>query len=1061
METTELNSVCSQLLTQDDLKIPENLHEKLEKEDVVTDIVYKGKNSSIKIYSKNELYLSSITPVLHNFGFEIIDEVTYNVYYNNESIFISRFNLNLEKNDKIESAKENIEYVVSHSLKYCYIKRTKLFSLVYNQNLSMRSVLLLTAIIEYIDQAVISLNSEAIINTITSYDEISNLFVQYFSTKFNPKLTKREKSLADLEQKIEEHIKKVPNILDDKILKLTYACLKAMLRTNYYFNKDAIAFKINTKQFAENLKGLQPNIETFVYHQNFFGIHLRMTNISRGGLRWSDRHDDYRQEIKSLMITQEGKNSIIIPSGAKGGFVIKRDNAEITKEFFTEVYTEFINNLLDMVDNVKEGEVIKDKRVVAYDDDDTYFVVAADKGTASMSDVANAIAIEREYWLGDAFASGGSNGFGHKDLGITARGALMSTKRFFIEEGIDIYKDPVTVVGIGSMNGDVFGNGLIESKMLKLVAAIGHKEIFIDPNPDIEKSFEERKRLFTSANGSWSAYDTSTISKGGGIFLRSTKDIELSDEIKKLIGTTKKSMSGEELCRKLLTMKVDLLFNGGVGTYVKSSEESNLDLGDKQNEAVRVDATDLKARIVCEGGNLGFTQKARIEYALKGGKINIDGIDNAAGVNTSDHEVNLKILLNSIENKGIICRSENQQILEGLTEQVVNLVLWNNYEQALTISRDEVLSRKYLDDFIATISVLEENIVSFNRVDFYIPKNENIHEIINQKNSIVRPILCSLLSYSKIFMKAILLKSTFLDDVFTMQYLYKYFPKSFVGAYEHEISSHPLKKEIIATKIADIIINSQGVTFVSDYDTLGFDKFILKIKSYLTVNALFGSRLIRFDLYRSDYFLPIEEQYRLLDELEHTLNFTTKWMVKYLKDHQIEAAHIIGHKDELFKILDEINHNSYIDILPEKEHFNLFFGVIDYLNFAVAAIMIKEKTLHSFRDVVVIFYSLVHEFKILEMINLLNDIKINDSSEALLKTQVLKFIEFIVVHYTEQILTFKRVNESADVAFDNYISNEEDLFNTIKIQINEFMAKETKNLQEITITVNQMLVALI
>lgn len=1061
MEASQFDSICSQLLTKEDLQVSKELVQRIEQESIVTEIVYKGKQSYIKIYSQKELYLSSIVPILHNFGFEIIDEITYNIPQKKELIYITRFNLNLNESGRIDSSKENVEFVITDALKYEYIKRTKLFSLVYKQNLSLRSIALLSAIIEYLDQAVISLNTEAIINTLTCHDEISNQFVNYFYTKFNPKATKREKLLLDLEEKIEENIKKVPNILDDKILKLTYALLQSLLRTNFYFEKESIAFKIDSKKFSENLKGLQPNIESFVYHHNFYGLHLRMTNISRGGLRWSDRHDDYRQEIKSLMITQEGKNSIIIPSGAKGGFVINKPTPEVTKEFFEEVYRNFINNLLDLVDNMKNGEIIRDKRIVAYDGDDSYFVVAADKGTASMSDVANSIAIERDYWLGDAFASGGSNGFGHKDLGITARGAIMSTKRFFIEEGIDIYKDPISVVGIGSMNGDVFGNGLIESKAFKLVAAIGHKDIFIDPEPDLEKSYEERKRLFFSGNGGWSNYDTKLISKGGGVFLRATKEIELSEEIKKLIGTAKKSMSGEELCRKLLTMKVDMLFNGGVGTYVKSSEESNLDLGDKQNEAVRVDAMDLKARIVSEGGNLGFTQKARIEYAMRGGKINIDGIDNAGGVNTSDHEVNLKILLNTIQGKGIICKQENQTILAGLTEQVVNLVLWNNYEQALTVSRDEELSQRYLSSFQDTIQVLEDNVVSFNRHDFYIPKNENIHEIINKNGAIVRPILCNLLSYSKIFMKALLLESKFIDEVFATQFLYKYFPKSFVGAYEHEITSHPLKREIIATKIADIVLNSQGITFISDYEKLGFDKFILKIKSYLIASSLFSSRDLRFDIYRNDYTLAVEEQYHLLNELEHTLNFTTKWMVKYSKEYQIEANHILDHKDELFEILDEMTKKSYIEIIPSKDYFNLFYGVIDYLNFAIAAIMIKEKSLHSFRDVIIVFYSLVKEFKILELIDSLNQIKITDHSEAVLKGQILKFIEFIVVHYTEEILKFKRVNETPEAAFENYLSNEEDLFNMIKVQINEFMSQEKRSLQEITITVNQMLVALI
>ncbi|MGB5793540.1 NAD-glutamate dehydrogenase domain-containing protein, partial [Poseidonibacter sp.] len=518
--------------------------------------------------------------------------------------------------------------------------------------------------IEYIDQAVLTINSATILTTLTTNSSLTCLFVKYFITKFDPKLSKREALLSKIELDIKEKIKQIPQIIDDKILNITLLFLKSLLRTNYFLNKETISFKIDTKTFGKDLKGIQPNLENFIYHPDFYGVHLRMSKVSRGGLRWSDRNDDYRQEVKSLMITQEGKNSIIIPDGSKGGFVINKD--DVSKEFFQEVYSLFINANLDLVDNMIDGKIVKNEHVVCYDDDDPYFVVAADKGTASMSDIANKIAIDRNYWLGDAFASGGSNGFGHKDLGITARGAIMSSKRFFIEEGIDIYKNEVSVVGIGSMSGDVFGNGMIESDKFKLVAAISQKDIFVDPTPDIKKAYLERKRLFESKDGKWVNYDQSLISKGGGIFKRSDKEIVLSPEIKKLIKTTKKVISGEELSKYLLTLDVDMLFNGGVGTYVKATDENNLDLGDKQNEAVRVDASDIKARIVCEGGNLGFTQKARIEYALSGGRINLDGIDNAAGVNTSDHEVNLKILLNSIQSQGILTQKQTQETLETL-----------------------------------------------------------------------------------------------------------------------------------------------------------------------------------------------------------------------------------------------------------------------------------------------------------------------------------------------------------------------------------------------------------
>ena len=903
MATSDIQAICSQLLTPDDLAVSDELFDQVLKENIVTQILNTKKSKYVKIFSNEKLFLSHITPLLHNIGFEIIDEVTYNVSNNKEEIYISRFNLNVHDENRLEEAKSNLEYIITNTLKDASVKHSKAFSLVYTQNLTLRKIMLLRAFIEYIDQAVLTINSATILNTLTTHDSLACLFVKYFITKFQPEVKNRKSELDEIEKNIKAKIKIIPQIIDDRILNLTLLFLKSLLRTNYFLEKETISFKIDTKTFGKDLKGLQPNLENFIYHPDFYGVHLRMSKVSRGGLRWSDRHDDYRQEVKSLMITQEGKNSIIIPDGSKGGFVINKESSEVTKELFTSIYSDFINANLDLVDNMVDGKIQRNDKIVAYDGEDPYFVVAADKGTAAMSDIANNIAISRNYWLGDAFASGGSNGYGHKDLGITARGAIMSSKRFFIEDGVDIYKDEVSVVGIGSMSGDVFGNGLIESEKFKLVAAISHKDIFIDPTPDIKKSYLERKKLFESKSGGWTSYDKKVISKGGGVFKRNDKEIELSAEIKKLLGTTKKIISGEELCRRLLTLDVDMLFNGGVGTYVKASDENNLDLGDKQNEAVRVDANEIKARIICEGGNLGFTQRARIEYALNGGRIHLDGIDNAAGVNTSDHEVNLKILLNSIKAQGILTEKQVKETLDSLTDQVVDMVLQSNYDQAYVISIDEQFSRRYPNDYIKSIEVLENNIEAFNRRDFYIPKNENMNEIIDIHGSIVRPVLGSLLSYCKIFVKKILFESTLIDEQFSQQYLTRYFPKSFVGAYEFEISTHPLKKEIIATVMADMIINHQGVTFISDFERLGLERFLLKVKSYLIVKQLFGARTIRQKIYDQDYVMPIEKQYKLVNKLEYTLYASTRWMVKYLKKNQLDSVHILDHQEEIIPII--------------------------------------------------------------------------------------------------------------------------------------------------------------
>jgi len=1057
----DFHAVCAQLLTPEDIKISEELYEQIVKESVVIEISSSDKQPNIKLYSLRQIYLSEVTPILDDFGFNIIDEVTFNLERSDTTVYINRFNIDIPDFSLLENAKGNIIHVMSEAMRGLIFTKCHLFSIIYLQNISVREVLLLRAIIEYMNQSVILINEKAFIDTIKRNHGMARLFLDYFLTKFRPTQTKRDALMKELGLKIEEEIKNIPSVTDDKILKLTYEMLKSVTRTNYFLNKDTIAFKIDTKTYRENLKGLQPNIESFVYNPQFSGLHLRMTKISRGGLRWSERHDDYREEIKSLMITQEGKNSIIVPDGAKGGFVIRKDKEDITKEVFKGFYVNFINNLLDLVDNKKGLEVIKNPDIIAYDDDDTYFVVAADKGTAAMSDIANETAIKRGFWLGDAFASGGSKGYSHKDLGITAKGAFKSVQRFFIEKGINFYEESITMVGIGSMNGDVFGNGVLLSKYFKLLGAISHKEIFIDPDPDVEVAYNERARLFTAANGAWSQYDPNKISKGGGIFQRDAKSITITQQMKKFIRTTRKTLSGEELAQELLKAKVDILFNGGVGTYVKSSDESNIELGDKQNEGVRVDGCDLQAYSVCEGGNLGFTQRARIEYAKNGGRLNLDGIDNSAGVDISDHEVNLKILLNIISDKGMLKQEDKEITLKNLTEQTMNMVLWDNYNQALAISLEVNRSKEKLHEFERSIEVLEKNIIHFIRKDFFIPKSENFNDILTARGSIVRPVLASLLSYSKIFVKNLLLSSNLINEPFAQTYLDKYFPKSFSAIYKNEISTHPLKNEIIATYIADKIINFQGTPFISDYAKLGKDKFITKIKSYIISNRLFGANDIRFEIFRNDYKIKTQKQYELLFEVENALSFSTNWMVKYLSEHQIDAGYILDYKDELFELLKEYAPDNIIPIIEDQDDFNRFFSVLDYLRFAIAAISIKESNPHTLTDIAGLFYLVINRFSIIEILESLNTLVIQDPNERHMRRQLRQFIEYIVVHYTHKVLSFQRYDESANGAFESYIENGSSTFEEIEEQIRIFKESDKKDLTVISITVNMLMASAI
>ncbi len=1057
-----LGAVCSQLLTTEDLMLEEELAVRVTEEKIVTRITINDTTVSVRFYADHLLMLSDITPILHDFGFAVIDEVTYGVPFESHTIHVCRFNLGMpEAIDRFDKARENIESVMTASLRGETFANCRLYALVHLQNFSLRQITLMRAMIEYVHQAVDAVSFDAFVHTLTRYDDIARLLLHAFYLRFDPEIKAREGKFDEVDAVLREAIKSVPDILDDRIVKLLYALVRSTVRTNYFLQREEITFKIDVSQFSEHLRGIQPRREIFVYHPEFRGVHLRMSKISRGGIRWSERHDDYRNEIRSLMITQEGKNAIIIPDGAKGGFVIERPREAITKEDFTRIYRRFMHNLLDMIDNVEGGRVVRDERLVIYDDDDTYFVVAADKGTAAMSDTANAVAAERGYWLGDAFASGGSNGYDHKALGITARGAMRSTQRFFIERGIDPYRDDITVVGIGSMNGDVFGNGMLLSKNFKLLGAISHKEVFVDPDPIPLAAFEERQRLFRAKDGSWSAYNKSLVSKGGGVWPRSEKAIALSDEIRVMLGTEQATMSGEELARALLCMKVDLLFNGGVGTYVKHSEESDLEIGDKQNESVRVNAGDLRCFAVCEGGNLGFTQRARIEYAQNGGRINLDGIDNAAGVNTSDHEVNLKILLGRLESKGMIDEHERVEILQRMSGSVSEAVLESNYRQALAISRDERLSRIYLDDFLAAVDIIAARNAVFNRRNFFIPKNENIVEVQTRDGALVRPILGSLLSYAKIFIKQFVIDTPLVDEPFAQRFLHDYFPRAFVGSYEDEISRHPLRREIIATVIADRIVNNHGVSFLHDFDLLGEARFLMKIRSYLVCNALFGADDIRQKIFAQDYKMSVAQQYKLLSEMEQILNFSTQWMVKYIDAKSLDAMHIVDHRDDLFAMLSRIRPKRKKVLIEGDDDFNRFFDALDYLRFAVAVIVTKEQSKRPFEDVATLFYLVVERFAIVRIINMLNALDLHEEGDLRLRRQLLQFIEYIAVHYTNRILDFQRVGEPPVEAFESFLANDKDVFREVFEAIHWLDATKKPKLRDIAVTVNLLMASVI
>jgi glutamate dehydrogenase len=1050
---------CLQILRNDDLILSDAIAKELADHPFTAEFIEDEEGVLyLKIYGREHFMLTQIVPLLKNIGLTVHSEISYDIPRGEEKVYVSRYRIGNENLDEIRRTKANILGLLKRMLCCPRVENTPLLHLTLLENLSPRELELLAALLDFENQLVLAFNAVTITNVFLKHHEAVRAILGYFYVKFNPSLKRRKSEMAKCEKRIEALLRPITHITEDLVVRMFYEIVRKMVRTNYFLDKETIAFKVHTDEIESRLEGLQPRIEAFVHHYRLSGVHLRMGRVSRGGIRWSDRFEDYRVEVRSLMLTQEGKNAIIVPSGAKGGFIIRMPREEITKEAFREFYELYIDALLDLVDNQEEGRTLVDPKIVRYDEDDIYFVVAADKGTAHMSDTANAIAIKRGFWLGDAFASGGSKGYSHKELGITAKGALRSVERFFIEEGVNFYETPVTVVGIGSMNGDVFGNGMLQSRKFKLVAAFSHSEIFIDPDPDPEISYRERERLFRAAKGGWGAYDAKKISEGGGVFKRDEKAIPLSPQMQKMFHTNRTAMSGEELVRAVLRLKADMLFNGGVGTYVKASWESNLDVGDKANENVRVDASELRVRAVCEGGNLGFTLPARIEFAKSGGFINLDAIDNSAGVNTSDYEVNLKITLGSLVRKGQLDEESRLETLRHQAEMVVNRVLWTNYHQSLAISLDVLRSRNDLVPFLQAISLLERELPVFSRKQFHIPKDEKIEGVLDGEGGLVRPVLGTLLSYTKIFLKKLLLESELLDDSFAQEYLLKYFPKSFSTIYEDEILEHPLRREIAATVMANRVINNAGVTFISDYDELGAERFVHKIKSYLICNQLFGSNDIRYELFRHDYEIPAPKQYELLFAIGTTLDFSVSWMMRHLSPDQIHAPTLLRYRAEMAKLMEITPEENIEPVVPEESPLNRFFHHLPYMKFTIAAIILHERNHRRFDETARLMYAIIKKLHINEIMDALERYRPRNAEEHTIKRQLEEFVEFAVTTLSEKVIRYQRKDETMEEALESYLHDCEERYEQLQESFERFMEIEkVERLEDIAILVNSLM----
>ncbi|TKJ22900.1 NAD-glutamate dehydrogenase [Blastococcus sp. CCUG 61487] len=781
----------------------------------------------LTVYRVGErLLLSEVLPLLQHMGVSVVDERPYEIDRIGSPLsWIYDFGLTLAPTvpqaelPLLRSLPERFTDALD-AVWRGEAEDDGLGALVLLAGLNWRQVGVVRAYVQWLRQAGLPFSQAYVESTLADHPDVVARMVALFEARFSPRSTGREERQAVLTESLRQSIGEVASLDADRVLSSLLAAITATQRTTYYAMSSppypALALKLDPS-VVPDLPEPRPLHEVWVSSPRVMGVHLRFGKVARGGLRWSDRREDLRTEVLGLVKAQMVKNTVIVPTGAKGGFVVKQPPADPSREAQQAegqaCYKIFIGALLALTDNLADGAVVPAEKVVRHDGDDTYLVVAADKGTATFSDLANSIALERGYWLGDAFASGGSVGYDHKAMGITARGAWESVTRHFRELGVDVQAEDVTVVGIGDMSGDVFGNGMLLSEHIRLVAAFDHRHVFVDPSPDAASSFAERRRLFELPRSSWADYDPALISAGGGVWERTAKWVPVSDQMREALGLAGEvtALSPEELIRAILLAPVDLLFNGGIGTYVKASGESAADVGDKANDAVRVDGGQLRVRVVGEGGNLGFTQRGRIEYALTGGKINTDAIDNSAGVDTSDHEVNIKIALNAVVDGGGLDPEGRAALLEEMTDEVADAVLTDNHAQNATLAGETTTARQLLDAHERFMRALERS-GRLQRAVEALPDERQLAERRRDGHGLTGPELSVLLAYAKLDTEAAVLGSSLPDDPTFEPLLRQYFPRPLQERFADALAGHPLRREIVATALTNRSVNVAGVT---------------------------------------------------------------------------------------------------------------------------------------------------------------------------------------------------------------------------------------------------------
>lgn len=1031
--------------------------------------------------------LSDVIPILENLGLRVIGAHPFKIKRLMDGadriIFLHDFELQYNLANQVDFHAARNQFQEAFAAVWSEEAENDEFNrLVLGARLDWRGAAVLRAYAVYLKQTQFNFSQSSIANTLAQQLEITRNLVALFKATFDPRMSqgreKNQERIERLNKKILQALKQVSNLNEDMIIRRYLDLINGTLRTNFFQHdadgnpKSYISFKLSPRDIP-GIPEPRPLYEIFVYSPRTEGVHLRGGKVARGGLRWSDRLEDYRTEVLGLVKAQQVKNAVIVPDGAKGGFVAKglhtgmdRDQRQAEA---IECYKIFIRGLLDLTDNLVNNQIQVREGIVRRDDDDPYLVVAADKGTASFSDIANQISAEYEHWLGDAFASGGSQGYDHKKMGITARGAWISVQRHFREQGVDVQSQDVTVIGIGDMSGDVFGNGMLRSRHIRLLAAFDHRHIFVDPAPDPATSFAERERLFNLPRSSWPDYSSELISEGGGVFPRDAKSIVISPEMQATFDIQADALTPTALIQALLRAPVDLIWNGGIGTYVKSSRESNAEVGDKANDALRVNGSELRCRVIGEGGNLGMTQLGRIEYALAGGACNTDFIDNSAGVDSSDHEVNIKILLNDLVQNSDLTEKQRNQLLAEMTEDVARLVLTNNYLQAQTLSLIHSQAQPRMDEYRRLIQRLESDGRLDRELEF-LPDDEALRERQAKGLPLTRPELAVLMSYVKAMLKEALATEELATDPYLATALERPFPPVLLERYPEVLQNHRLRKEIIATQLANDIVNHMGITYCHRLMESTGASLPQIAKAYVAARDIYGLHSFREAVEALDSRIPAELQLDLLHEMARKVRRASRWLLRNRRGKLEPAAEVAQFVPLMEKIGSSLPDSLRGTAREEWDHgFNRLKaqGVPDQVAMAAAipsslysGLGMVEAARQSGTDVLEaaeVFFLLGDHINLHWFANQITAAKVESHWQAKAREAYLDDLESQLRRISVSILGDVAKGASVEAAIEQWSQEHEGLIVRWRVMLNELQASSTTDFAMFSIAVRELL----